>query len=426
MLKNRYITVVILLISIIFTSNAQSPYTMYGFGSLDDCTLGINSGMGGVGYAVNNKMQINPKNPASYAAMDSLTFLFDVGMSVEIDWLKEKQRTQTLKETKTSANFDYAVLQFPIGKYFAASFGIMPFSRVNYSYGKDVDNGEYSTYGEGGIHQVYLGLAAKLYKNLYVGVNASYLFGNITHSTTILPNSNYNVVAMISQSRMHITDYKFDFGIRYTQPINEKNSITLGLVYSPKKKLLGKKYNELYQLETSGETSLTMESDTVSLKNLYEMAETYGVGLGYNWDDRLIIGVDATYQPWSKVNYLPVRKQTYTEDMLKGNLNDRYRISLGAEYRNAVYSTKYSDRIKYRGGVYYEKSYQKVKGHDLREIGATIGIGLPILKDKSLINVSAQYYNRKLVPNATLVENGVMFSVGISFNEFWFFKRKIE
>ena len=43
MLKNRYITVVILLISIIFTSNAQSPYTMYGFGSLDDCTLGINS-----------------------------------------------------------------------------------------------------------------------------------------------------------------------------------------------------------------------------------------------------------------------------------------------------------------------------------------------------------------------------------------------
>ena len=65
MLKNRYITVVILLISIIFTSNAQSPYTMYGFGSLDDCTLGINSGMGGVGYAVNNKMQINPKNPAS-------------------------------------------------------------------------------------------------------------------------------------------------------------------------------------------------------------------------------------------------------------------------------------------------------------------------------------------------------------------------
>ena len=65
MLKNRYTAVVILLFSIIFTSAAQSPYSMLGLGSLDDCTLGINSGMGSVGYAINNKMQINPKNPAS-------------------------------------------------------------------------------------------------------------------------------------------------------------------------------------------------------------------------------------------------------------------------------------------------------------------------------------------------------------------------
>lgn len=426
MLKNRYIAVVLLLLSIIFTSKAQSPYSMHGLGMLDDCTLGINSGMGGVGYAINNKMQVNPKNPASYAAMDSLTFLFDVGMSVEIDWVKERLKINTLRETKTSANFDYAVLQFPMGKHFAASFGIMPFSKVNYSYGKNINFGEYSNYGEGGIHQVYLGIAAKLYKNLYVGVNASYLFGNITHSTTILPNSAYNVVAMISQTRMHVTDYKFDFGLRYTQSINEKNSITIGAVYSPKKKMLGKRYNDLYQLETSGETSLTVESDTTSLKSCYEMAETYGVGLGYNWEDRLIIGADFTYQPWSQVNYLPFQGLENTENVLKGNFNDRYRISLGAEYRNAVYSTKYVDRMRYRAGLYYEKSYMKINGNGLNEVGASIGLGLPILKDKSLINLSAQYYHRKLSPNTNVVENGILFSVGISFNEFWFFKRKIE
>lgn len=422
MLKNRYLAVAILLLSIIFTSKAQSPYTMYGLGSLDDCTLGINSGMGGVGYAVNNKMQVNPKNPASYAAMDSLTFLFDIGMSVETDWVKEG----ALKETKTSANFDYAVAQFPIGKHFAASLGIMPFSRVSYTYGKNINFGEYSTYGEGGIHQVYLGFAAKLYKNLYIGANASFLFGTITHATTIIPSSDYNVVAMIAQSIMHVTDYKIDLGIRYTQNINDKNSITIGAVYSPKKKMLGRKYNDLYQLETSGETSLTVDSDTTSLKSCYEMAATYGVGLGYNWGDKLIVGLDFTYQPWSKADYLPMWKQEYTEDMLKGSLNDRYRISLGAEYRNALYSTKYIDRMKFRAGLYYEKSYIKVQGSDLSEMGATIGLGLPIMKDKSLINLSAQYYHRKLSPTTAVVENGVLFSIGISFNEFWFFKRKIE
>ena len=133
MLKNRYIAVVVLLFSIIFASKAQSPYSMHGLGILDDCTLGINSGMGGVGYAINNKMQVNPKNPASYAAMDSLTFLFDIGMSLDIDWMNESLKTKTLRETKTTANFDYAILQFPMGKHFAASLGLMPFSRVNYS-----------------------------------------------------------------------------------------------------------------------------------------------------------------------------------------------------------------------------------------------------------------------------------------------------
>ncbi|MBR3609544.1 MAG: hypothetical protein IKL50_06645, partial [Bacteroidales bacterium] len=113
MLKNRYISIIIILFVTTFFAKAQTPFSMYGLGTLDDFSLGINSGMGGVGYGINNKMQINPKNPASYAAMDSLTFLFDIGMSVEVDWRKEGK----LKETQTTANFDYAVAQFPIGKH---------------------------------------------------------------------------------------------------------------------------------------------------------------------------------------------------------------------------------------------------------------------------------------------------------------------
>ena len=156
------------------------------------------------------------------------------------------------------------------------------------------------------------------------------------------------------------------------------------------------------------------------------MAETYGVGLGYKWDERLILGLDFTYQPWSKADYLPLIKREYTKDILKGNFNDRYRVSFGAEYKNAVYSTKYFDRMRFRAGAYYEKSYMKIQGSDLNEMGATVGLGLPILKDKSIINLSAQYYHRKLSTNNKLVENGLLISVGISFNEFWFFKRKIE
>jgi long-subunit fatty acid transport protein len=138
------------------------------------------------------------------------------------------------------------------------------------------------------------------------------------------------------------------------------------------------------------------------------------------------IGVDFAYQPWSQVSFLPVWKTTYTEETLKGNFNDRYRVSVGAEYKNALYSTKYYDRIRYRAGLYYEKSYVRVENNSLSEIGASIGLGLPIMRDKSLVNLSAQYFHRKLTPQSKVVENGIIFSIGISFNEFWFFKNKIE
>ena len=45
--------------------------------------------MGGVGYAMNSGRQINVMNPASYAAIDTLTFLFDMGIDLTAIWQNE-------------------------------------------------------------------------------------------------------------------------------------------------------------------------------------------------------------------------------------------------------------------------------------------------------------------------------------------------
>lgn len=39
--------------------------------------------MGGIAYGLRNGYQINASNPASYTAIDSLTFLFDAGMTLQ-------------------------------------------------------------------------------------------------------------------------------------------------------------------------------------------------------------------------------------------------------------------------------------------------------------------------------------------------------
>ena len=60
-------------------NNTNSPYTRYGYGQLADQGSGNSKGMGGIAYGLRDRYQINFANPASYTAVDSLTFLFDGG-----------------------------------------------------------------------------------------------------------------------------------------------------------------------------------------------------------------------------------------------------------------------------------------------------------------------------------------------------------
>ena len=54
------------------TNGSNSPYSRYGFGLLGDGGNAFNKGMSGTAYAMRNGKEINTKNPASYAALDSL------------------------------------------------------------------------------------------------------------------------------------------------------------------------------------------------------------------------------------------------------------------------------------------------------------------------------------------------------------------
>ena len=54
---------------------------------------------------------------------------------------------------------------------------------------EDVDNnGKWveSYNGDGGFHQVFVGLGYKVFNNLSVGANFSYLYGDITHQSLSL------------------------------------------------------------------------------------------------------------------------------------------------------------------------------------------------------------------------------------------------
>ena len=136
-------------------SSTLSPYSQFGMGQLAEQSLGAGRGMAGLGYGMRSGRQINMMNPASYASVDSLTMLFDVGLSGRISNMKENDR----KVNAHTGNFDYAVASFRLRPHVGLAVGMVPFSRMGYSYSTEnkLTSTSESYGGEGGFSQLFLG-----------------------------------------------------------------------------------------------------------------------------------------------------------------------------------------------------------------------------------------------------------------------------
>lgn len=418
MIKYRQTLIALLLMVLsgeaVAQNNTNSPYTRYGYGQLADQGSSNSKAMGGVAYALRDKYQINFANPASYTAVDSLTFIFDGGVSLQNTNLSNG----TLKQNAKNSSFDYITMQFRASKWAAISMGLLPYANVGYSMGEyeTIENStesyskQYS--GEGGLHQLYVGAGFKIFKNFSIGANISYLWGDVTRTTSeSFPSSTTNFPFTI-QTNVGIRSYKLDFGAQYTQAFGKKHSMTVGVVYSPGHNL----NNSAYELRVTGSSS----SATSSQKDIvadFGIPTTYGVGLAYMYDNRLTVAADGMIQNWDKVAYMG-EKDVFCK---------RAKVALGAEYIPNPIGRSYLAHVKYRIGAYYSKPYYKIFGERAaNEYGLTAGFGLPIPRTRSIISLSAQYVKTAGTNPAFLDENTLRICVGVTFNERWFFKRKVD
>lgn len=414
MLKYKTLFICLSIAGIAFAQNGTtSPYSQFGYGILGDNAIGAQRAMGGVGYALHNNRQINVMNPASYTSMDSLTFLFDIGLTYQNTITREGD----LRESRQSGSIDYIVMQFPLGRYMAGSVGLLPFTNVGYSFASSIDNGTDSREGDGNISQAYVGVSGEPFKGFSIGANVSYLFGNLTNSSSGIPQ---NGSTGIFQTNMKVQDFHLLFGAQYAIEWGKKHTLTLGAVYSPGKDVLGRAYSSLYDVSSS----TTIEADTLNMKNNYSLASTYGGGISYNYDKRLTIAADVTYQNWADAKFTNLRSGQIQSST--GVFNNRLKVALGAEFRPKTIGSNYFEHISYRAGLFYNRSYLKIDGNDMNEIGASCGFGFPLATNKSVVNVSFEYINRQCSPVKLITENHFRISVSLTFNEMWFWQRRFE
>ncbi|MBD5313075.1 MAG: hypothetical protein HDR96_06370 [Bacteroides sp.] len=390
--------------------NTSSPYSKFGYGLLRDNATSAQRQMGGVGYAMRSGSQVNVMNPAAYAATDSLTFLFDMGTDLSMFWRQDG----SAKSHDWGGGLDYLTIQFPVSKIIGVSAGLVPYSSVGYSFGSEISNGVTTHQGTGGLNQLYIGAGIMPLRNLSVGFNVSYLFGNVYND--VYSSQSGTATQSLFEQVMEVKDYHLQFGLQYTLPISRKNSVTFGLTYTPSKSLLGKTYVLKYY-DTSAAPD-TIAPGMVNLRGNYSLPDTWGAGISYDWNGRLQAEVDVTYQNWSKAKFRQV------DDFSDTKFDNRWRIGAGLSY-TPDHRAGYLKRIAYRLGGFYNRDYMMVQGNHVRDYGISCGVGLPAYQ-KTLINLGFEYSQRQATPDPLLKEKYFHITLGINFNQVWFYHNKLR
>ena len=413
------------LTSVSAQTSLNSPYSQYGLGRLSDQSQGFSRGMNGAGLGLRQGNIINALNPASYSAVDSLTMLFDIGVSGQTTNFSEQTNGVTKRMNTKNANFDYFASSFRLMPKVGMAFGVIPYSNVGYKYTvKNYINSTNGTItethdGDGGMHQAFIGAGWQAFKSLSLGVNLSYLWGTINREVTT--SSTTNIQSLSRNYTASISNYKLDFGVQYEHQLNKKDVLTLGATVGLGHNL-DADYTCLVVNKTNSDTTSYVVDDALSLPM------SYAVGAAWTHDDRLVVDADFAMQTWGKLDYPGINSEGKLVAQ-SGILKNSYQVRIGADYvPNPQDHRKFYRRIHYKLGCGYSTPYYNIEGKDgPREISVTANLGIPLqtsYSNRSMLNVSAQWVRNSATDMIT--ENTFRINVGITFNERWFAKWKIN
>jgi len=392
--------------------NTSSPYSMYGLGELKSQVNPVNSSMGGAGLALTSNSFVNTLNPASYNGIDSLAFIFDTG----VDGQYSTFRSQGEKAKVRNANFSYMAVGWRITNKIAAGFGLNPFSSAGYEINStaEVEGLQQSEYplnitGSGDISRAFAALSYTFVDNLSIGVKTSFLFGSLNQTqfhnlSTIGSNSIYY------ETTNYFHNFYFEFGAQYAFKVKNYN-VSVGAIFNPGQRLVTK---EDYQIYNSASTVLDENSQN---NNDFSIPMEIGVGFAINNNKNLLYLLDAGMQKWSDYDY----------KLSSVKLKNNPYLKTGLQFTPSTnFMAGFFERVNYRVGFHYGKSYLSLRGVQLEEYRGSVGLGLPIRNGKSRVDVSVEVGSKGTTSKRLIKENFVHLRLGFSMQDLWFQVRKFN
>jgi hypothetical protein len=393
-----------------YAQNTTSPYSILGIGDIETKDFGRWYGMGSTSIALSSPYYINASNPASLMGLNERMMNFDIANRG-----KNAKFMYPGADTFTTNTKDMSIrrisLAFKPNKKSAFSFGLKPFSTINYllqEYNKVYSNTSgllKITDGSGGLNQLYFSYARQLGKNLSVGITSSYYFGSANIKTSYYGED--LSVSLVKQQYDIMSAFQFQAGLQYVIK-------TSGLT------------NHQFGLTISNPTSVNKRTETeylsndVSVKNVNETKKDFklplSVGLGYAliYNDNLTFSADVSFSNWKKqkVEY----PNSYT--------TPSGRLSAGIEYINKKKINNYKIENWYvQAGISAEKNYFTIQGKDMNSYGISAGFGKNISALISLYG-GYEYSIKGSNKNNQIKEQSGQYIIGFTLKEYWFNFRK--
>lgn len=412
----------------IFAQNGTiSPYSYFGIGDFRDNGTVENQMMGGVSM-YGDSIHINLSNPAAYSKLKLTTYTAGISHTE----FRLKDFTEEQKSSVT--NLDYLSIGFPVAENIGVGFGIMPFSSVGYNLtdvnepANDDDPTITSVFaGEGGLNRVYASVGFQVIKDLSLGVTANFNFGTLEYQR--IQSVEDVQFGTVDRRESRINGYDLNYAANYTPTIKDKYTLYTSILVNTQGNLVST------NTETLGSFSLVngqdievidVDLDAVNLRNTeIKIPTTTTLGLGFGEDKKWFLGGEYSFQKFSDFEneFLGLENVTYKDASgfaLGGYFVPDYRLLSG-----------FFKRITYRAGLRYDVTGLEVNNKEINNFGITFGFGLPLsggstFEGFSNLNLGFELGRRGTTDQNLIEESYFKINVGLSLNDRWFQKRRIN
>ncbi len=397
------------LLCLVFSFSVVSVASVLGLEALGfEDMSGASASLAATGYAGNAKIEegVSMLNPARLGFNKSVSF------SANLEYQLTSISTKKSSFSTNSISIPSFYLAFPMGNLGAFSMGLWQryTSILKYDLKDSVAGNDLKIEYQGSIFEFTPSYALKLpfWYRLSVGGTAHIVMGNNQRSMELgANNSLLNESDVWATNNASITDIaKGSWDI-----LNHPAYYTLSMQYR------GKRSNMFFSY-TNGHTLINdleyrfqeSELDTLipsKTSRKIEVPVTVATGISHRFLKEHHLLLDFMWRPWSKS--IPTLAGGYAlHDSVK--VQEEYLLSLGYKKEGSgVFYESYLSRMSYSAGVWHKKHYLR----GVKELGASLGLGLPLGRRGTVIDLAFQGGKRSSSSKYHASEAFVGFKLGL-------------